>query len=462
MKTIISVLALTGIVILAASGCSSSNTDSQNLSTDASAASSEDPAASDLATTTTQLSDSPTSEDPLDSDASRSTCNQELPSIENSPRESAKSALSDRFWDGFSPLVDPSRIISGGVSPDGIPPIDSPNFLCPDEVDFLSDTEPVLSLTIGSDARAYPVQIMTWHEIVNDVVDGIPVTVTYCPLCNSAVSHGRQLGERVLDFGTSGFLYNSSLVMYDRQTETLWTHFEGRAVIGELEGAELEYFPVSIVPWGEWKKANPDGRVLDRVYIENGYPLRSYGQNPYVDYLRNERILDPNVGADQTDERLSPKTLVIGIRTESTATALVREEISAKGAVDFQFDNLDLTAWYLPGTNSALDTRNIASGLDIGSIAVFERGVDICELAQDVRGICDPLSCDSVDCGITILEFELAEGEIRDKLTGSTWNIFGKAVSGDLTGLGLKPREFLDTFWFAWSGFNPDTSIEGR
>ena len=134
------------------------------------------------------------------------------------------------------PLVDVSRIRSGGPPPDGIPPIEDPKFDIASGVDWLEETEPVLFVEVDGDARAYPLQVMTWHEIVNDTFGEIPVTVSYCPLCNSALAYDRRLEGRVLDFGTSGRLFNSSLVMYDRQTESLWTHFDGRAVVGALTG----------------------------------------------------------------------------------------------------------------------------------------------------------------------------------------------------------------------------------
>ena len=138
------------------------------------------------------------------------------------------------------PLVDIERIRSGGPPPDGIPPIDSPVFQTADSVDWLQCNEPVLVLQVGDDARAYPIQVMTWHELVNDTFGDVPVTVSYCPLCNSALAYRRDLGDRIFTFGTSGRLFNSSLVMYDRQTESLWTHFNGAAVVGVLTGTQLE------------------------------------------------------------------------------------------------------------------------------------------------------------------------------------------------------------------------------
>jgi hypothetical protein len=157
------------------------------------------------------------------------------------------------------PLVDPDEIISGGPAPDGIPPVDDPRFEPVAEVDWLKDQEPVLALVLEGEARAYPVQIMVWHEIVNDTVAGIPVAVTYCPLCNSAVAYDRRLAERVMDFGTSGKLYRSALVMYDRQTESLWAHFTGQAVAGVLTGEELDTYPVSTVSWEDFRTSHPDG-----------------------------------------------------------------------------------------------------------------------------------------------------------------------------------------------------------
>ena len=141
------------------------------------------------------------------------------------------------------PLVDLDEIRSGGPPPDGIPSIDDPTFLRGRASTSWRDNEPVLALEIDGDARAYPVQIMTWHEIVNDTVGGVPVAVSYCPLCNSAVAYDRRLDDRVLDFGTSGLLCNSALVMYDRQTETLWSHFTGEGIIGELTGEDLDTLP---------------------------------------------------------------------------------------------------------------------------------------------------------------------------------------------------------------------------
>jgi hypothetical protein len=173
-----------------------------------------------------------------------------LEAVAGSAREDVPSAL-DRIDDPAlpPPLVDPARVVSGGPPPDGIPPIDRPRFQPARDVDWLADDEPVLAPAIGSPGRAYPVRILIWHEIVNDTIGERPVAITYCPLCNSALGFDRRLGERVLTFGTSGKLYLSDLVMYDRQTESLFSQIEGRAIAGVLAGVELDRVPVQTVTW---------------------------------------------------------------------------------------------------------------------------------------------------------------------------------------------------------------------
>ncbi len=372
---------------------------------------------------------------------------------EKAGQSALQGTLRRSFWEGFMPLIDTSRIISGGPRPDGIPPIDNPDFLSPDEVDFLAEQEPVIALEVNGEKKAYPVQILTHHEIVNDEIGGVPVAVTYCPLCNSAIAYKRQLGDpdnaagpsELLDFGTSGSLFNSSLVMYDRQTETLWTHFDGRAVIGELEGLQLEFIPAPIVSWADWRDSNPKGTVLNRVFSSSGNPIRNYGVNPYEDYLDDTNILNPAfLDISEVDSRLPVKELVIGVRLqnegETDAIAILRESLERTGAIDFVLEageeKIPLTAWHFPGTTSGIDALEIAISRDVGSVAVFRREID----------------------GRT-LDFERRDGRIFDTQTGSEWDVFGQSTGGELVGTRLIPYESLDTFWFSWAGFNPETRI---
>lgn len=351
----------------------------------------------------------------------------------SSPEEDTLSALVDRFHEDHpDPLIDPDEVISGGPPPDGIPPIDEPTFLRADEVEFLEDAEPVLALTVGDETRAYPVQVMIWHEIVNDTVDGVPVTVTYCPLCNSAIAYDRRLGDRVLDFGTSGMLYNSALIMYDRQTETLWSHFTGEAAIGHLTGEVLDVLPVSTVSWQDWRAANPDGLVLSR---DTGFE-RSYGTNPYPGY--DDIDSAPFLFDEEVDGRLAAKERVLGIERGGDAAAVRLDTLRADGVRELDLGPDKLVAWVLDGTTSALDAGTVSDGRDVGATGVFSRVVDGRELT-----------------------FERTDDGFVDDQTTSTWNVFGEATGGPLAGTRLDAVPHVDTFWFAWGAFQPDTTVIG-
>jgi Protein of unknown function (DUF3179) len=351
--------------------------------------------------------------------------------VEPSPAEDVPSALDDPDHESFpDPLVDPDDLQSGGPPPDGIPAIDEPRFLPPDQVDFPDDTEPVMALQVGDDARAYPMQIMTWHEIVNDTVDGIPVAATYCPLCNTAVAYDRRLGDRVLDFGTSGLLYNSALVMYDRQTESLWSHFTAQAIVGHLAGQELDVFPVAIVSWADWRAAHPDGLVLSR---DTGHE-RDYGRNPYPGY---DDVDSPAFLFDgEVDDRLAAKERVVGIEQDGDAVAVRHDELSERGVLEVDVGGTELVVWLEPGTASALDTASVAEGKDVGASGVFVPVVD----------------------GRT-LSFQRTDDGFVDDQTDSRWNVLGQATDGPLAGNTLEPVVHVDTFWFAWGSFLPDTRI---
>ncbi len=354
-----------------------------------------------------------------------------VPQVESSSREDVPSALDDPRDESFpDPLIDPDAIRSGGPAPDGIPPIDEPRFVAVGDVDFLDDTEPVLALTVGAETRAYPVQILIWHEIVNDTIDGVPVSVTYCPLCNSSLAYDRRLDDRVLDFGTSGQLYNSALVMYDRQTESLWSHFTGEAVVGHLTGADLETFPMSTVGWATFRDANPDALVLSR---ETGFD-RQYGANPYPGYDDVES--SPFLFDGDVDGRLAAKDRVIGIEDGDASIAVHLDLLQEEGIVEVDGDDEELLVWHVDGAASALDRANVADGRDVGATGVFS------PLLDGER-----------------LEFRPVADGFEDVGSGSLWNILGEAVSGPLAGERLTMIDHVDTFWFAWAAFQPDTEL---
>jgi hypothetical protein len=354
-----------------------------------------------------------------------------LGQVASSPREKVASALDDPTAPGLPrPLVDMRRVVSGGPPPDGIPAIDEPRFTRAAAVDWLDGREPVLALTVDGESRAYPVQILIWHEIVNDTVGGVPVAVTYCPLCNSALAFDRRAAGRVLDFGTSGKLYNSDLVMYDRQTRSLWPQIEGRAVAGVLTGTELRRYPVLTVRWDAWRAANPAGWVLNR---DTGH-AREYGRNPYVGY--DEPADKPFLFDQKADPRLPPKTRVVGLGKGTDAVAVTLDRLLPDGVVELQVAGRTVVVWARPGLASALDRSDIPAGKSVGATAAFTPAVD----GRSLR-------------------FRRAGDHFTDHETGSRWNLLGEAVAGTLTGRRLRPVEHVDTFWFAWAAFSPDTRL---
>lgn len=354
--------------------------------------------------------------------------------VPGGPREPTVSALRDPASGALPPpLIDLEELRAGGPPPDGIPSIDDPRFLTAGDVAFLDDVEPVIALEIDGDARAYPLQIMTWHEIVNDTVGGIPVAVTYCPLCNTAIAFDRRLDERVLSFGTSGMLVNSALVMYDRQTESLWSHFTSQALAGALTGVRLATFPASITSWAEWRRAHPSGRVLSR---ETGFE-RDYGRNPYPGY--DDVDNPPFLFTGDLDGRLGAKERIVGLGLDTDPVALRLDALRRRGVVAVRVGGEPVTVWHLPGTSSALDAGQVAEGRDVGATGAFVPEVG-------GRG----------------LSFTRDGDRFVDGQTGSSWDIFGRAVAGELAGARLEPVDHVDTFWFAWAAYQPDSRIEPR
>ncbi len=226
--------------------------------------------------------------------------------------------------------IDYSEIKSGGPPKDGIPAIDNPRFEDLKEgqeegwAAGLADTEPVISFSVGSDARAYPLRVLMWHEIVNDTVGGEPVAVTYCPLCNAALVFERTVNGRVLDFGATGKLRHSDLVMYDRQTESWWQQFTGEAIVGEMTGSELKLIPSRLESFARFRERFPRGRVL----VPSNPAARDYGANPYLGY--DAEGATPFLYTGDMPSGIEPMARVVAIETapdrhEAWSLALLRE-----------------------------------------------------------------------------------------------------------------------------------------
>lgn len=316
---------------------------------------------------------------------------------------------------------------------DGIPAIDDPKYISPEEAaEWLVDNEPVIVYENNGDARAYPLQIMTYHEIVNDEVGGDPVTVTFCPLCNSAIVFDRRLGSEVYDFGTSGWLRNSDLVMYDRQTEGLWQQFTGEGIVGDLAGEQLTFLPSSIISFADFREAFPDGLVLSR---DTGHD-RPYGQNPYPGYDRIGE--NPFAFAGVPDGRLAAMERVIAVSLGDVDVAYPLTLVAEEGIINDTQGGQDLVIFHIGGTSSALDAPVISMGADVGATGVFDPNLNGEKLTF------------------------AKEGEnIVDEQTGSRWNILGQAIEGPLAGEQLTPIIHGDHFWFAWAAFEPETIIFG-
>jgi hypothetical protein len=325
-----------------------------------------------------------------------------------------------------------AEILSGGPPKDGIPAIDQPQFVSVEQADaWLKPVEPIVLIRVGTDVRAYPIQILIWHEIVNDTVGALPLIVTFCPLCNTAIAFKRTINDQVLDFGTTGWLRYSNLIMYDRQTETWWQQAGGDAIAGELTGAQLILYPAEMVSWQTFKTAFPNAKVLSR---ETGFS-RSYGENPYVGY---DDVNRPPFLYDgpPTPGQLPPIARVLTLDLGGDAVAYPYELLQNVHLINDQVGGVEIIVFWQSGTTSALDAGTIASGRDVGSAGIFKR-----------------ISGDQT------LTFTLQDGRFVDDQTGSEWNILGEAVSGSLAGQKLEPLAAINHFWFSWAAFKPETRI---
>lgn len=349
------------------------------------------------------------------------------------PPEPPPSGAAREFKTDFSRHTVPyTEILSGGPPKDGIPAIDTPAFISVGEADaWLQDQEPVILVQVGEDARAYPLQILIWHEIVNDTVGGKALTVTFCPLCNTAIVFERTVDGQVLDFGTTGRLRYSNLVMYDRQTESWWQQAGGDAIAGEMAGRRLAFYPAAIVAWADFRSAYPAGRVLSN---ETGF-LRDYGRNPYVGY---DDVDQPPwlYQGPATPGQMPPMARVLTVDGGSEAVAYPYDALQTAGVVNDAVAGKPVVVFWVAGTASALDDFAVAGGRDVGAANAFSAELDGRRLSFRRQG-----------------------DRILDEQTGSEWDGLGRAVGGELAGSRLESLVSVNHFWFSWAAFRPDTRI---
>lgn len=323
------------------------------------------------------------------------------------------------------------ELISGGPPKDGIPAIFFPKF---EEFgsasEWLNDREPVISVDINNEAKAYPLSILIWHEIANDTVGGIPVLVSFCPLCYSALVFNRRISGMAPFFGVSGLLRNSDMVMYDDVTESFWQQFTGEAIVGEMTGKTLELIPTQIISYKQFKDAYPLGTVLSK---DTGFD-RKYGKNPYVGY--DDIDQSPFLYKGEKDNRLPPNEKVIAIKVEGIIKAYPYSITWQKRVIHDNVNDMPLVVFHSEGAASALDESVIAESKDVGSTGVFSPIVDNQNLT-----------------------FTYKDGYFFDDKTNSAWDITGKCIAGKFNGKRLERIKHGDYFAFAWFAFRPETEV---
>ncbi len=343
------------------------------------------------------------------------------------PPGTPPSGARPQFSTDFSRHTVPyDQIRSGGVPKDGIPAIDEPDFVPQDQADeWLAPLEPVVVVSVGDAATVYPIQILMWHEIVNDTVGDLPVAVTYCPLCDTRLVFARRVGGRTLDFGTTGMLRYSNLVMYDRQTESWWQQATGEAIAGQHAGSSLELVPAYSLSWEDAKARFPGARVLSRSTAAR----RDYGRNPYAGYdaLDSTPFL---YDGPAVSEELPQLARVVAVRVGDGTAWYSFQELREKRVVNTRVGGVPVAVFYDPQTASALDARSIDQGRPVGTAQAY-----VAERAGEA------------------LRFAFEDGAIRETSTGSVYSIGGAASSGPLAGDTLEPAVSIHYFWFSYYAF---------
>ena len=331
--------------------------------------------------------------------------------------------------------IDLSEMIEGGPGKDGIPAINQPKF---DNLEhaqsWLDDREPVVVYSLEGQAKAYPLQILMYHEIVNDELAKQAIAITYCPLCNAAMVFARRYQGETLEFGVSGKVYNSNLVMYDRQTESWWLQFTGQAIVGDYARAQLELLPSQIVSFAHFRAAYPQGKVLSRITGAN----KKYGVNPYAHY--DSRHLPVTwFYRKPFDDRLPAMQRVLGVAIDEHVHAYPLSEMQDDALIHAHVASTPILIISKKGMASAVDKPLIKYAREVLAAAAFSRYIDG-----------------------EVLDFIISEGEITDKQTGSVWNMFGEAIAGKYKGRRLEQVDRGVYFAFVWLDFYPSSIIFTR
>ena len=326
-----------------------------------------------------------------------------------------------------------SELISGGPPKDGIPAINDPKFVPSQEAaKWVSPNEPVLVIEYGDEVRAYPLQILIWHELVNDQIGDLPVLISFCPLCNSAIAFDRRIDGEAYTFGVSGMLRNNCLVMFDQQTDSLWMQLTSEGIVGTLTGKRLHIVSSPSVPFDAFVKNFPDGKVLSK---ETGHS-RPYGVSPYAGYEAANGTMFP-VGFKKPIP-VAPKERLVTVSIDGKTKAYPFPILRRSTVTTGRIQRKRFVIFFDPSAVTAMGAEQIAESKKVGAVGVFSPELDGKQL-----------------------KFRHKRGKIVDKDTGSTWNLFGMATEGPLAGRRLEAIEHGVFYAFAWLVFNPDTEVVG-
>lgn len=320
------------------------------------------------------------------------------------------------------------------------PIIDFPAFVGMDEgMTMFFEHEPVISVEVNGRAKAYPLNMLTMHEMSNDTLGGVPILPTYCPLCNASVVYDRRFNHNgvdyILEFEVSGMLRKSDMVMFDRQTETWWQQLMGYGIVGDFAGESLEVIPSLVLSVEEFFTRYPDGQILSTATGTKAEDR--YGRNPYVGYDSiGNNPYDRFMNANDVDSRLPAMERVIDIQVGDDYKIYPWSKIADMGVVHDNFKGMEVVFFHKSGMVSVMDAAKIENSRDIGSVSAFSPYIDEKKL-----------------------DFEKKKNWFVDKQTRSKWDITGRCVKGKHKGKQLLIEPHGSHFAFAWLAFHPDSEI---
>jgi len=327
------------------------------------------------------------------------------------------------------------------VLPKGsFPTLDHPKFVAKSEgMQMFFKKEPVIAIEINGFAKAYSLNILTMHEIANDIINGIPILVTYCPLCNSGIVYNRILEfdkkKEILEFEASGMLRNSDMVMLDRKTESLWQQSMGTAIVGKYNEAQLDILPSLIISVEQFFSRYPNGKILSK---KTGFTEveKRYGYNPYTKYDEKTNPLQQFFDSDKVDKRLPAMERVVDIEHNGDYKIYSFTDVAKNGVINDSFKGKKVVLFYKSGTISVMDENDISNSKDVGSVTVFNSII-----------------------GTKHLTFKKKNDSFIDTKTKSKWDITGYCYAGTLKGKQLQIEPHSNHFAFAWLAFHPESEI---